>query len=60
MRAILGVLEGCREVEMSVKDAGTVGGLGSVTGVHDGAPIVHHDGAPIVRHDRMPIAQTVD
>jgi hypothetical protein len=60
MRAILGVLEGCREVEMSVKDAGTVGGLGSVTGVHDRAPIVHHERTPNAHHDRTPIAQTVD
>jgi hypothetical protein len=60
MRAILGVLEGCREVEMSMKDAGTVGSLGTVAGVHDRAPIVHHDRPPIVHHDRTPIAQTVD
>jgi hypothetical protein len=60
MPAVHGTVEGCREVEMSVKDAGTVGGLGSVTGVHDGAPIVHQDRTPIVHHDRTPIAQTVD
>jgi hypothetical protein len=52
MPAVHGTIEGCREVEMSVREAGTVGSLGTVAGVHDRPPIVHHD--------RTPIAQTVD